>query len=140
MKNRIWGIVAIFISCMSWLWPVLIKTNSSVWECINASAINAAIVMFAVLTSISVASGIFLIRISKDDKLLVLRNKKAKNWGAITIILSILFLKWAWIGTPSLSIVACAEASLVPSVVVHVFTIVAITSIVSGIILIRISK
>ena len=138
MKVRAWGIVAIFISGMSWLWLILLKPNSSVWECTHASSATAVVlVIFTILTSTSIISNVFLIMLSKDNKLLRSSNTKAKIWGILLVLLSTMFLQWAWVGVPSLSIAGCAEASFVLSDVVIIFTIVTITSIVSGIILIK---
>lgn len=146
MKARIWGIIAIIISTtvlawFTWTWFALALPDSDIWE--ECQVIFGISYALNPLTDVVYYIFVFFVPISiisLVSNIMLFRNKKAHTWGLMTIVGSFGILLLFMIVTPSLPIEACKGASFAIAVTVQSFFILSITSLVSGIILVKVSK
>ena len=146
MKSKYWGAIAVVISMamwiwFAWIWLAVALPDSTIWEeCqdyfadtivlnISRDIAYIIIVFFVPISIISLTSSVFLIRM-----------RPANIWGKVAIISSSGALFLCAIAMPGLVIYACKGASFAIAVTLRSFFILSITSLISGIVLVKVSK
>ena len=149
MKAKIWGMVVIAISiamlvwfAWAWLWVAL--PDSNIWkECQDYFGTSLVLENSMILDGITDTVIIFFVPmtiVSLISNILLIRTKKAKTWGKWTIVGSFVHLILFAIFIPGLVIYACKGAEFAIIDTIWSFFILSITSLISGIVLVKTSK
>ena len=160
MKAKRWGITAIITSIVmwalfAWAWLVVVGPNPSTWGCRDDVLKSFTVgpdgpyaVEFMDLGAFTLEGIVYLIIvfwipvsiISLISNILLIKMKKAKTWGELSIIGSFGLLLMYMIVEPSVTTSWCVIANSARTVTGQSFLILAITSLISGVVLVKTSK